>query len=113
MPAFYNTKSSPLHREGRSLSIIQSSTIEDVGWVEIVSDGEIVWVNGGPAGGSIARFGKRGIDVHTLDTTGCLHCTHEPTGLEDWEIFKAKVLEHHGVEVADEHMPKRLSTSAS
>lgn len=65
-----------------------------------------MWVN--HLTGSIARFGKNGIDVHTADTAGCLYCTHSVTTGADWELFKEKVLEHHDVVVTDEHKPLRL-----
>lgn len=76
--------------------------------VEILSDGDMVWINGGPTGGAIGRFGKNGIDIHTLDTTGCLHCTHGPTSSADYDTFVAKMLEHHGVAVGAEHRPRRF-----
>lgn len=75
--------------------------------VEISSDGATVWVNG--PDGAIGRFGARGIDVHTVDTSGCLYCTHELTGRSDWDVFAVKMREHHGVDVDDEHMPVRLN----
>lgn len=76
--------------------------------VEILGDGEIVWINGGPTGGAIGRFGKQGIDVHSLDTTSCLYCTHSPTSIQDWFIFQEKMLEHHGVSVPDHLIPRRF-----
>jgi hypothetical protein len=76
--------------------------------VEIVSDGRTVWINGGATGGAIGRFGPNGIDVHSLDTTSCLYCTHAKTYVGDWAIFKAKMLEHHGVIVDEGHRPLRL-----
>jgi hypothetical protein len=81
--------------------------------VEIFSDGRIVWVNGGDTGGAIGRFGLNGIDVHTADTTGCLHCTHERTEAADWDIFVSKMREHHGVKVGDEHRPERFLAALS
>lgn len=72
---------------------------------EITSDGETVWVN---APLCLARFGKNGIDVHTADTSGCLYCTHDATRPLDWETFKAKVWEHHGIAVTDEFKPERF-----
>ena len=74
---------------------------------EIQSDGKTVWVHA-DNGHTIARFGRRGIDVHTLTSDGCLHCTHEPTGLGEWRTFQAKMVEHYGVVVGDEYMPTRL-----
>lgn len=72
---------------------------------EILSDGVTVWVNG--AGGAWGRFGVNGIDVHSRDASSCLHCTHEPTKSSDWPIFQAKMWEHHGVRVGDDHRPTR------
>jgi len=72
----------------------------------IESDGETVWVH--YAGMTIARFGVRGIDIHTADTTGCLHCTHGTTNFGDWRIFQQKMFEHYYVTVGDEHMPERF-----
>lgn len=73
---------------------------------EILSDGIVVWVNRGT--GCIGRFGKNGIDVHSVDTVTCLHCTHERTSAGDWEVFKEKMIEHHLVLVTDIHKPKRF-----
>ena len=74
---------------------------------EVSSDGIVVWVN--TAYANIGRFGLRGIDVHNKDATGCLHCTQTmKTTADDWEVFQAKMLEHHGVVVTDEHKPKRF-----
>lgn len=72
----------------------------------IESDGVTVWVNGSQ--GSIGRFGVMGIDVHTADTSGCLHCTHGRTTAADWDIFVAKMLEHHGVVVPESVRPLRF-----
>lgn len=76
--------------------------------VEVLSNGETVWVNGGETGGAIGRFGPNGIDVHSADTTSCLYCTHERTTVEDWFTFQSKMLEHHGVRVNDDHTPRRF-----
>ena len=73
---------------------------------DIRSDGRVVWVDG--PGGCIGRFGLNGIDVHTADASGCLHCTHEPTTAADWDIFVAKMDEQHGVQVPAEHKPDRF-----
>jgi hypothetical protein len=79
--------------------------------VEVTSDGDIVWVN--TAGGAIGRFGRNGIDIHTRDTSGCLYCTHAPTGPWDWHIFQQKMWEMHGVMVTDEHRPTRFPPDPS
>jgi hypothetical protein len=79
-------------------------------WVDrprITSDGVTVWINGSE--GAIARFGRMGIDIHTMDTTGCLFCTHEPTDqLHHWWLFQDKVREHYNIVVYDDHMPDRF-----
>lgn len=79
---------------------------------DITSDGRTVWVNG--ADGALGRFGINGIDVHQPLTvtvragSECLHCTHARTTRADWDVFVAKMREHFGIEVPDEHMPRRL-----
>ena len=77
--------------------------------VGIESDGRTVWVS--TVNGTIARFGEMGIDVHTSDTTGCLHCTHGPTTFDDWWTFVAKVAEHHNIDVGERHMPDRFKAA--
>lgn len=77
------------------------------GTVEVASDGTTVWVHVG--GATVARFGRMGIDVHTADATGCLHCTHEPAGTwEQWRKFVEEVFVYHNVFVADVHRPERI-----
>lgn len=76
----------------------------------VSSDGITVWVNGEFS--LLGRFGKFGIDVHRpLEKQGCdgecLYCTHESVTGKDWETFKQKMLEHHGVVVTDKHKPER------
>lgn len=73
---------------------------------DIQTDGTTVWVHSSD-GHTIARFGRLGIDVHTADSTGCLHCTHEPTGPAEWDQFTAAMLEHHGVTIPDDCRPER------
>lgn len=87
-----------------------SAGIGDVALID--SDGVTVWVNG--VGGLLGRFGARGIDVHRpLEDQGekgeCLYCTHELTSRDDWEIFRSKMKELHGVNVSQKHRPKRFS----
>ena len=80
--------------------------------IQIDSDGVTVWVNDDTC--CLGRFGRFGIDVHhkfdpNADrNTECLHCTHTATTAEDWEIFKEKMLEHHGVTVTDKYKPDRF-----
>ncbi len=71
--------------------------------VRVAQDGKTVWVNG-PDGGAIGRFSKQfGMDVHSTAveqmSSGrqCVGCTHGPAGEEEWEVFRSKMLEHHGV----------------
>ncbi|SIT47770.1 conserved hypothetical protein [Paraburkholderia piptadeniae] len=71
---------------------------------EIVASGsgDTVWINGND-GLCWARFSKRfGIDVHRSASmpqadTECLYCTHGKADVDDWAIFRAEVLRHHGV----------------
>jgi len=79
--------------------------------LDVESDGRVVWING--ATGCVARFGANGIDIHTRDTTACLHCTHGPTTAEDWRIFQGKMLEHYRLVIGDEHRPTRFQESTS
>ena len=74
---------------------------------QLMSDGVTVWINNKV--GSIGRFGLRGIDVHTADTTGCLYCTHGYTRRQDWDVFVEKMLENHGVVVDQKHRPVRFA----
>ena len=76
---------------------------------EITSDGTTVWVN---TDINLGRFGKHAVDVHH-DAAGqaagkhCLNCFRRTPGnlVEDWNRFKASMLEHHGVNVSDHHRP--------
>ena len=79
--------------------------------MQIDTDGITVWIN--DSYGCIARFGVMGIDVHRTpekqrNQGECLFCTHAKVTARDWERFKTKVLEHHGVVVADRYKPKRF-----
>lgn len=69
----------------------------------IQSDGKTVWVHG--IQGTVGRFGPRGIDIHSSDTSKCLLCTHGPTEAQEWNVFVEKMREIYGVEIADEHKP--------
>jgi hypothetical protein len=78
---------------------------------EISSDGRTVWVNGEAA--LLGRFGVMGIDIHRpvdeQNSLGeCLHCTHGPTGLPDWEVFVIKMKEHFDIQVPDKFKPLRF-----
>lgn len=75
---------------------------------EVTWDGITVWVNSAEA--SIGRFGRMGIDVHTADGSGCLHCTHAPTDNPwAWGQFVADMLTFHGVVIPAEAMPIRCA----
>lgn len=74
--------------------------------------GRTVWING-PDGGSIARFGLGGIDIHRTAREqaaqgACLYCTHTSPTRADWDLFVDKVRELYGIEVGEEHRPDRL-----
>lgn len=77
----------------------------EVGAFEVAYDGRTVWVNG--KGNCLGRFSKSGIDVHKgaeeVAKTGreCFFCSHGQTDRSSWLAFKAKMLEHHGVEVPE------------
>ena len=85
--------------------------------VELLWDGRTLWVNE-TAGGSIARFGPAGIDIHrsTLEQVKgghqCLHCV--PATMEEvadrkargsnhrlWGEFVEALKRHHGVEIPE------------
>jgi hypothetical protein len=38
----------------------------------------------------------------------CLACTHEPTSLDDWELFKDAMLKYHNVDLWDAPVPEWL-----
>jgi hypothetical protein len=79
---------------------------------QIITDGITVWVNG--TGVNLGRFAPLGVDVHNplseQQASGlqCLYCTHERTQKEDFALFQAKILEHHGIKVSDKFLPKRF-----
>jgi len=83
-----------------------------MGVFNISSDGITVWVNGPE--NCLGRFGRFGIDIHTtmdaMDATGiqCLFCTHEPTTVGDWELFRTKMRELHNVEIPSKYCPDRF-----
>lgn len=69
-------------------------------------DAKTLWINGPE--GLLARFGMLGIDIHKDNGCAGGYCTHRLTTREDWELFKVKVAEIHGIIVGDRHMPERL-----
>jgi hypothetical protein len=72
--------------------------------IVVSGNGDTLWVNGDD-GLCWARFSKRfGIDVHRNASiqdaaSECLYCTHSTAGVDDWAIFRAEVLRHHGAVV--------------
>jgi hypothetical protein len=89
-----------------TMSTIHTPRVEFM--YQVQSDGRSVWVHCSN-GMTVARFGRFGIDVHSLDSTECLHCTHGETSPEDWAAFVASVKHHYGFVVPVEHRPERLS----
>lgn len=74
---------------------------------QVVSDGRTVWVDAG--GYTVGRFSAFGIDIHTAEADGCIDCTHERPDLAGWRRFVDGMLEHHGIEVLEEHRPDFLT----
>ena len=84
--------------------------VDEVGHVQVLSDGQTCWVNG-PDGACLGRFVQRRfmahMDVHKdfeaqiLTGEVCLDCRVDPT----WTEFKVSMLLHHGVIIDDEHRP--------
>jgi hypothetical protein len=93
------------HQTHRHAEAIQERRADPpVEQFDIRSDGRTVWVDSA-TGYTVARFGPMGVDVHTPDSTGCLDCTHGPTGPAEWDRFVASVHHHYGATVPDEHRP--------
>jgi hypothetical protein len=71
-----------------------------------------VWIN--DETGCLGRFGRLGVDVHRImeqqmeGLPVCLACTHEPTSLDDWELFKDAMLKYHNVDLWDAPVPEWL-----
>jgi hypothetical protein len=81
---------------------------EQVGLVEVSSDGKTVWVNG--AGGwSIGRVSMTGVDY---GGSSRLKAKAGPLTKNDWVCFQFDMLDIHGVRVSDKHMPEFLRVSA-
>lgn len=73
--------------------------------VQVSSNGEVMWLHSS-AGDTVGRFSKKfGIDLHTTSTAQaegaaqCLHCTHRPGTQEDWETFRAGILQHYQFDI--------------
>jgi hypothetical protein len=84
---------------------VDDEQIQEERYEIIVSgNGDTLWVNEDD-GLCWARFSKRfGIDVHRNASiqdaaSECLYCTHSRAGVDDWAIFRAEVLRHHGAVV--------------
>lgn len=68
-----------------------------------------LWVNSGEDGSCLGRVDLRsGIDLHLTVAeqfnTGrqCLDCTHLPPTKDEWNRFRAGLLEHYGVDVPED-----------
>lgn len=88
--------------------------------VQLMWDGRTLWVNGSD-GGSIARFGPAGIDIHrpALEQlegkNQCLDCV-PAAGYEDvfsgkqgrdhplWPEFESKLVQHYGIVIPEGFM---------
>jgi len=74
-----------------------------VGNFQIETDKITVWVNN-TKGFCVARFGKKGIDIHNTlkeqERTGveCIFCTHGNTTYEDYMLFQEKMKEFYNLE---------------
>lgn len=73
--------------------------------VQVSEDGNTVWVHA-LDGSTVGRFSKTfGMDCHTTVTEQlagagqCLHCTHEPPGPAEWDLFCDLMHKHHGITV--------------
>ncbi|MEZ8293455.1 hypothetical protein AB6D11_06330 [Vibrio splendidus] len=84
---------------------------------ELFGDGKTVWLNN-HSGDCLARFGLRGIDIHTSASEQingakqCLYCTHTKTDVDDWHVFKRKVKELFGLDVPDHLSPFHSENSS-
>lgn len=73
--------------------------------IQIAADGGTVWVHADD-GPTVGRFSKRfGMDVHTPVTerlkgaSQCLHCTHTPSGSDQWLEFVRLMASDHKIKV--------------
>jgi hypothetical protein len=77
---------------------------------EVLSSAGAVWVNDASCH-CIGRFGRLGVDVHhpaaaqLVHGDQCLACSHGRTDEDDWQRFRALMLEHHGAVVPDAARP--------
>jgi hypothetical protein len=77
---------------------------EQIGLVEVSSDGRTVWVNGAN-GWNVGRFSEAGID---FGDSSRLKAKAGPLTQHDWLGFQFDMLDVHGVRVADTHKPDFL-----
>jgi len=80
---------------------------EKVGLVEVSSDGATVWVNGS-SGWNVARFSAVGID---FGDSSRLKAKPGPLTKNDWVCFQFDMLDVHGVQISDKHIPDFLKVS--
>lgn len=88
-------------------------TIKILGY-EVLFNDDTVWINGNwhnqatgeDDAGAIARFSKRGIDIHGNNV--CLDCKHKFTTPEDWDYFLTQMKEIYGIDVS-ENLPQGYS----
>lgn len=87
--------------------------------IQVSTDKHTLWVNSA-TGMNIARFSSKGIDIHhdnkgQRDGKHCLFCLDgrdpmNPVPFEDdWELFKKKLFEHHGITIG-KHIKMHLRT---
>lgn len=82
-----------------------SNIFDESQHVQVSADRKTVWVHADD-GSTVGRFSKAfGMDCHTTLTEQlagagqCLHCTHEPPGPAEWELFCDLMNEHYGITV--------------
>lgn len=82
---------------------------------QIITNGSVIWVNDS-TGHCVARFSKRGIDIHksVKEQVGgspqCLKCTHTKPDWGDWLMFKSDMLKLHGATITNSHKPLWLTS---
>lgn len=83
--------------------------------VQVAESGQTVWVHAFD-GSTVGRFDWTfGMDVHTTVTaqlsgaSQCLHCTHEPATMQDWNTFCDLVWLRHGIPVDRDIMGEPMS----
>ena len=81
---------------------------EQVGRVEVSSDGKTVWINGSN-GWLVGRFSATGMD---FNKTSSLQDKAGPMTGDDWVWFCAQMLDVHGVEISKQHTPDFLKVPA-